>query len=329
MKRLSFPLVGAEPEGASPQLTKFAWLSIATALVTIALKTVAYLVTGSVGLLSDAAESGVNLVAAVVALVALTVAARPADHNHHYGHGKAEYFSAGSEGMMIFIAAGFILVTSVQRFLHPAALESIGLGLAISTIASVFNGVVGVFLVRSGRRHRSVTLEADGKHLLTDVWTSAGVIVGVLLVALTGWQRLDPIVAALVAVNILVTGSRLVSQSVTSLLDAALPAGDVARLTEVLDRLRTAQVDFADLRTRESGRHRFVSVTVLVPGDWTVERGHTVADDVEKAITLALPDTAVQTHLEPRQLDASGRRNPDGRPDGRLPSRSEGDVRDQ
>ena len=299
MKKISFPLVGAEPEGAAPQLTRFAWLSIATAVVTIVLKTGAYLVTGSVGLLSDAAESGVNLVAAVVALIALTVAARPADHNHHYGHGKAEYFSAGSEGMLIFIAAGFILVTSIQRFLHPAALESVGLGLVISSVASVLNGVVGVFLVRSGRQHRSVTLEADGKHLLTDVWTSAGVIIGVLLVALTGWQRLDPIVAALVAVNILVTGSRLVSQSVTSLLDAALPQDDVARLTGVLDEHRSAQVDFTELRTRESGRHRFVSVTVLVPGDWTVERGHAVADDLEKAITTALPDTAVQTHLEP------------------------------
>jgi cation diffusion facilitator family transporter len=302
VKTFAFPRVGAEPDGASPRLTRFAWLSIATAVVTIALKSGAYLVTGSVGLLSDATESGVNLVAAVIALVALTVAARPADHNHHYGHGKAEYFSAGVEGMLIFVAAGFILVTSIQRFLHPAPLDSVGLGLAISAIASVLNGAVGVYLVRSGREHRSVTLVADGKHLLTDVWTSAGVIVGVLLVALTGWQRLDPVVAALVAVNILVTGSRLVSQSVTSLLDAALPQQDVDRLTAVLDQRRTPLVDFADLRTRESGRHRFVSVTVLVPGDWTVERGHAVADNLEKAITEALPDTAVRTHLEPRRV---------------------------
>jgi cation diffusion facilitator family transporter len=302
VKTIAFPRVGAEPDGASPRLTRFAWLSIATAVVTIALKSGAYLLTGSIGLLSDATESGVNLVAAVIALVALTVAARPADHNHHYGHGKAEYFSAGVEGMLIFVAAGFILVSSIQRFLHPAPLDSVGLGLAISAIASVLNGAVGVYLVRSGRQHRSVTLVADGKHLLTDVWTSAGVIVGVLLVALTGWQRLDPVVAALVAVNILVTGSRLVSQSVTSLLDAALPQQDVDRLMAVLDQRRTPLVDFADLRTRESGRHRFVSVTVLVPGDWTVERGHTVADDLEKAITEALPDTAVQTHLEPRRV---------------------------
>jgi cation diffusion facilitator family transporter len=302
VKLIAFPRVGAEPEGASPQLTKFAWLSIATALATIGLKSGAYLVTGSVGLLSDAAESGVNLVAAVVALIALRVAARPADDNHHFGHGKAEYFSAGIEGMLIFVAAGFILVSSVQRFMHPVALDSVGLGLAISTVASVLNGVVGVFLIRTGRAHRSVTLTADGKHLLTDVWTSAGVIVGVLLVAWTGWQRLDPVVAMLVAVNILWTGYRLVSQSVTSLLDAALPAEDVARVDGVLDRLRTRDVDFAELRTRESGRHRFVALTVLVPGGWTVEHGHDVADEVEKAISDALPDTVVQTHIEPRRV---------------------------
>ena len=301
MKAIAFPQVGAEPEGASPQLTRFAWLSIATALATIGLKSGAYLLTGSVGLLSDAAESGVNLVAAVVALIALTVAARPADANHDYGHGKAEYFSAGIEGMLIFVAAAFILVTSGQRFLHPAALESVGIGLAISTLASALNGAMGLLLIRTGRKHRSVTLTADGKHLMTDVWTSVGVIIGVLLVALTGWQRLDPVIAALVAVNILVTGYRLVSQSVTSLLDAALPAQDVAQVNATLDRLRTAEVDFADLRTRESGRHRFVTLTVLVPGTWTVDRGHALADDVESAIRQTLPETTVQTHLEPRR----------------------------
>ena len=300
MRRIAFPQVGAEPEGAPPRLTRYAWLSIAAALSTIGLKSVAYLLTGSVGLLSDAAESLVNLVAAVIALIALHVAARPADDNHNFGHGKAEYFSAGIEGLMIFVAAGFILVTSVQRFLHPSALESVGLGLAISTLATMVNWSVGLLLLRAGARHRSVTLAADGKHLLTDVWTSFGVIVGVLLVGLTGWQRLDPIVAAIVGLNILVTGFRLVSQSVTSLLDAAMPAGDLARVSAVLDAMRTAEVDFADVRTRESGRHRFVTFTVLVPGSWTVERGHTLADDVEAAIMKDLPDTDVQTHLEPR-----------------------------
>ena len=301
MRRIAFPQVGAEPKGSPPRLTKFAWLSIAAALVTITLKSGAYLLTGSVGLLSDAAESGVNLVAAVVALVALHVAARPADDNHNFGHGKAEYFSAGIEGLMIFVAAGFILVTSVQRFLHPSALDSVGLGLAISSVATAVNGAVGMLLLRAGAAHRSVTLTADGKHLITDVWTSFGVIVGVLLVALTGRERLDPVVAAIVGLNILVTGFRLVSQSVTSLLDAALPAKDLAQVNAVLDRMRTEDIDFADLRTRESGRHRFISLTVLVPASWTVERGHALADDVEVAIATDLPNTDVQTHLEPRR----------------------------
>ena len=306
MKQIAFPRVGEEPGGVPVGLTRFAWLSIAAALVTITLKASAYLLTGSVGLLSDAAESVVNLVAAVVALIALRVAAKPADDNHHYGHGKAEYFSAGIEGLMIFVAAAVILVSAVNRFLHPAAIESVGIGLAISTVASVVNGIVGLLLLRAGRAHRSVTLTADGKHLLTDVWTSVGVIVGVLLVALTGWQRLDPVVAALVGVNILITGYRLVSQSVTSLLDAALPEEDVVRLTAVLDRLRTADVDFSDLRTRESGRHRFVALTVLVPGSWTVEQAHDVADHVETAIAADLAHTEVQTHIEPHARHAAG-----------------------
>ncbi len=301
MRNIAFPQVGVEPKGVSPGLTKFAWLSIAAAVVTIGLKSGAYLLTGSVGLLSDAAESLVNLVAAVVALIALHAAALPADENHNFGHGKAEYFSAGIEGLMIFVAAGVILVSSVERFLHPAALQSVGLGLAISTVATGVNWAVGLLLLRAGAAHRSVTLAADGKHLLTDVWTSAGVIVGVLLVGLTGWQRLDPIVAAIVGVNILLTGFRLVSASVTSLLDAAMPPDDLARVTAVLGEKRTAEVDFADVRTRESGRHRFVSMTVLVPGSWTVEQGHEVTEAVETAIANDLPDTAVQTHLEPRR----------------------------
>ena len=290
----------------APDLRRYAWLSIGAAVLTIALKAVAYLVTGSVSLMSDAAESVVNLVAAIIALIALTVAARPADAGHHYGHGKAEYFSAGIEGLMIFVAAAVILVSAVDRFLHPSAIESVGIGLAISTVASVVNGAVGLLLIRAGRAHRSVTLTADGKHLLTDVWTSVGVIVGVLLVALSGWQRLDPVVAALVGVNILITGYRLVSQSVTSLLDAALPEEDVVRLTAVLDRLRTADVDFSDLRTRESGRHRFVALTVLVPGTWTVEQAHDVADEVESAIAADLAHTEVQTHIEPHAQHPAG-----------------------
>lgn len=206
---------------------------------------------------------------------------------------------------MIFIAAAVILVTSVQRFLHPMPLHSVGIGLAISTVASILNGVVGLCLIRAGRFHRSVTLTADGKHLLTDVWTSVGVVIGVLLVWLTGWNRLDPIVAAIVGVNILVTGYRLVSQSVVSLLDAAMPAEDIATVTTILDQFRTGEVQFDKLRTRVSGRHRFVSVTVHVPPTWTVERGHRLTTQIETAMAGALPDTEVQAQLAPELAPAA------------------------
>jgi cation diffusion facilitator family transporter len=283
----------------TPDLARFAWLSIGTAVTTIAVKTVAFLLTGSIGLLSDAAESLVNLLAAVVALYALRVAARPADEEHHFGHGKAEYFSAGIEGLMIFVASGFILVAAVRRFLDPVPLESLGPGLAISLAAAVLNGAVGWYLLRNGRQYRSATLVADGKHLLTDVWTSAGVIIGVLLVGLTGWQRLDPLIAMAVGANIAIIGYRLAHGSVTALLDASLPSEDQATMNQVLDGWRSSEVDIAEIRTRVSGRHRFISLTVLVPGEWTVERGHDTADRIEKSIAQALPDTHVQSHIEP------------------------------
>jgi cation diffusion facilitator family transporter len=200
---------------------------------------------------------------------------------------------------MIFVAAAAILFSAVERLLHPAALESVGLGLAITTVASVINGAVGWLLIRTGREHRSVTLTADGKHLLTDVWTSAGIIVAVLLVAVTGWQRLDPIVAAAVGVNILMTGFRLVSGSVSSLMDAALPSQDIARIEAALAQVRTPDIDFTDVRTRAAGRRRFVTLTVLLPGDWTVARGHDLTDRVEDAIGAALPGAHVQAHVEP------------------------------
>jgi len=287
------------PPAAPRSLTRYAWLSIAAAVVTIGLKSAAFLVTGSVGLLSDAAESVVNLVAAIVALVALRVAARPADDSHHYGHGKAEYFSAWIEGLMIFVAAGVIVVSAVRRFLDPQPLESVGLGLAITLLATAINGAVGVLLLRVGKRHRSMTLEADGHHLLTDVWTSLGVIVGVALVALTGWERLDPVIAFAVGINILFTGSRLVARSTSGLMDHALPAKDHGRILEVLERFRSEEVHFHALQTRESGRHRFISVHVLVPGAWTVQRGHDLLEDLEDALCATLSDTEVHTHLEP------------------------------
>jgi cation diffusion facilitator family transporter len=299
-------VTGVEPVRAKEparqvSLLGYAWLSIGTAIATIALKLVAYLLTGSVGLLSDAAESVVNLVAAIIALIALIVAARPADANHHYGHGKAEYFSAGAEGLMIFAAASVILISAVQRFLTPVPLERVGIGLAISTVATAMNAVVGMLLIRVGRRRRSATLAADGKHLMTDVWTSAGVVVGVLLVGVTGWERLDPVVAALVGLNILIAGGSMVAKSVRALLDEALDEADLGKVIAVLDRFRGAEVDFHGLQTRQSGQHRFVSVHVLVPGQWSVQRGHDLVEQVEQQIRAALPDSTVFTHMEPRE----------------------------
>ena len=294
------PRVGDERRDGPPELSRFAWLSIAAAVVTILLKTGAYLVTGSVGLLSDAAESVVNLVAAIVALIALRVAAKPADENHHYGHGKAEYFSAGAEGAMIFVAAAVILVSAVQRFLHPVVLEGVGLGLGISFIASAVNGVVAVILLRAGRTHRSVTLTADGRHLLTDVWTSAGVLIGVLLVALTGWQRLDPLVAAAVGINILITGGRLVSQSLISLLDASLPQEDQERIAAALAKVQHDNAEVIDVRSRASGRYRFVSLVLRVPGSWTVQQADAVSAAITQAVHEELPDVEMQVSLRPR-----------------------------
>ncbi|MGN0101341.1 MAG: cation diffusion facilitator family transporter [Dietzia sp.] len=281
-------------------LKKFAWLSVATAIATIALKAGAWWITGSVGLLSDAAESVVNLVAAVIALGVVSVAERPADDDHQYGHSKAEYFSAGVEGAMIFVAAAFILGVSIERLINPAPLEALGVGLAISVVAAVLNGVVGLALVRAGTRHRSPTLKADGKHLLTDVITSIGVVVGLGLAWVTGWQVLDPIVAIGVGLNILFIGYRLVHESGMGLMDATLPEEDNRLIEEVLERHREpGLVDFHELRTRESGKWRFVEFHALVPGRWSVERGHDLVETVEQEIHAALPNSHITTHLEP------------------------------
>lgn len=283
----------------SVDLTKFAGLSIAAAIATIALKTGAWAMTGSVGLLSDAAESTVNLVAAVVALIALRVAAKPATDQFLYGRAKAEYFSAAVEGAMIFVAAAVILVTAVERFVHPQPLENVGIGLLISVVASIVNGVVAAVLLRAGRRHRSITLRADGRHLLTDVWTSVGVLVGVGLVWATGWERLDAVVAFAVGINIIVTGIRLVSESVGGLLDKVLPEEDNAVITQILRRRTDGTVTFHGLQTREAGQQKFMNVHVLVPDEWTVKQGHDYIDELEAELIEALPGLTVATHLEP------------------------------
>lgn len=285
---------------AHHSLTRFAWLSIAAALVTIGLKAGAYLLTGSVGLLSDALESVVNLVAAVVALVVLAVAARPPDDDHAYGHGKAEYFSSGVEGGLIIVAAASIGYAAVGRLLSPAPLEDVGLGLAISVAASAINLAVARVLLQAGRHYHSITLEADAHHLMTDVWTSAGVVLGVGLVALTGWERLDPIIALIVAANIVWSGARLLRRSVLGLLDTALPKEERAAVLDVLERFRAEQgVQFHALRTRQAAARRFVSMHVLVPGEWSVQHGHLLLEQIEREVRAALPNATVFTHLEP------------------------------
>ena len=281
-------------------LTRFAWLSIGAAVLTIALKTTAYWLTGSVGLLSDALESLVNLVAAIIALAMLTIAARPADEMHAYGYSKAEYFSSGLEGALILLAAASIVWTAVPRLLVPLPLEHIGIGLAISVVASAINFGVARVLLNAGKEYRSITLEADAHHLITDVWTSAGVVLGVGAVALTGWLRLDPIIALIVAANILRTGWQLLGRSTRGLLDAALPAGEQKAIKQVLNQYESQGIQFHALRTRQAGTRAFVSLHVLVPRDWTVQRGHDLLEQLERDIRAAVPGAQLFTHLEPQ-----------------------------
>jgi cation diffusion facilitator family transporter len=280
-------------------LSRYAWLSIATGISVFVLKFGAYLLTDSVGLLSDALESTVNIVAAFVALIALKAAAKPGSSRMHFGLSKAEYFSALIEGLMILVAAGLILFTAARRFMDPRPLDEVGIGLTISVVASVINGVVAWYLIRAGRRHRSIVLTADGKHLLTDVWTSVGVIVGVFLVSVTGWLRMDPIIAMAVGLNIVFAGLKLIGSSAMGLLDATLPENENAQIVGILRRHQSERVRFHALQTRESGRQRFVSMHVLVPGEWTVAQGHDLLEAVEQEIREALPNTVVATHLEP------------------------------
>jgi len=288
-------------------LTRFAWLSIAAALATIALKSGAYFLTGSVGLLSDAIDSLVNLIGSVMVLAMLTLAARPADEDHSYGHSKAEYFSSGVEGTLILIVAFTVGALAVEGLVYPKQLDEIGLGLAVSTLASLINLGVGFLLLRVSRKTRSIALEANARHLLTDVWTSAGVLVGVGAVAITGWQRLDPMVALAVAANLIWTGLRIVRRSVSGLMDTALPQSERELIQEVLRTYEKDGLQFHAVRTRDAGARKFVSMHVLVPGNWTVNRGHRLLEQIERKIQRVLPHVIVFTHLEPLDDPASWR----------------------
>ena len=319
-------------------LTRYGWISLFAALGTIALKGGAWILTGSVGLFSDALESVVNLVAAGAALFALKVAARPPDEEHAYGHTKAEYFSSGFEGALVLVAAVGILYAGVVRLLEPQPVQQLTLGMVLAGIASVVNLVVARILEGAARDHGSAALEADARHLMADVWTSVAVIGGLAVVAATGWQILDPLLALLVGANVIRMGLPLLRRSMLGLLDTALPEADQRAVEEVLDRYRTGgggegsegrgegersrggeeggksgegeegghtHVEFHALRTRRAGRWRFVSFHVLVPGDWSVQRGHDLLEEIEEAVMERLPGTTVFTHLEPLEDPAS------------------------
>lgn len=280
-------------------LTRFAWLSIGAAILTIALKMGAYWLTNSVSLLSDALESLVNLVTAIIALIALTIASRPADEEFTFGYSKIEFFSSGFEGGMILIAAGSIFVTAIPRLIAPEPIEQVGLGLAVSAVASLINLGVSRVLASAGKRHDSITLQADAHHLMTDVVTTGGVLVGVGLVAVSGWERLDPLIAILVAANILRTGFSLVRQAGQGLMDKSLPTEDIQAIQDIFQDYEQQGIKFHALRTRSAAARRFVSMHILVPGEWSVQDAHHLAERIEQQIRQRFPKIMVFTHVEP------------------------------
>ena len=277
----------------------YGFLSIGAALLTIALKLGAYLLTNSVGFLSDSLESGVNLVAAIGAVWALTYAAKPPDEEHTFGHSKAEYFSSGFEGALILVAAVSIAIAAIPRLLNPQPLEQLSFGLVLSVVASAINGITALILLQASKRLRSITLRADAHHLLTDVWTSVGVILGLLLVSVTGWLILDPLIALLVAANIVWTGVKLIQESGSALLDASIPLEERQMIDKILSHYDRHQVQFHAIRTRMAGTKKFVSFHILVSGNWSIQQGHDLCEEVETAISKALPNVNVFTHLEP------------------------------
>ncbi len=286
-------------------LKRYAWLSIAAALSTILLKGIAWRLTDSVGLLSDAIESFVNLAGALMALGMLSVAARPADESHAYGHTKAEYFSSAFEGFLILAAAVWIAVEAIERLHNARPVQAAPIGLGVAILATIVNFVTARILMIVGHKSRSITLEADAHHLLTDVWTSIGVITGVALVWLTGWLWLDPTIALLVAANIVWTGWHLMRRSAAGLMDASLPAAELEQIEAILASYRSQGLEFHALRTRQAGRRAFITLHILVPGAWTVQHGHDWSERVEADLRKAVPGIHVTTHLEPKEDSVS------------------------
>jgi len=281
-------------------LKKFIYLAIAAALATISLKMLAYFLTGSVGLFSDALESGVNLIVAIVALLMITLAEKPADEEHAYGHHKAEYFSSAIEGSLIVLAAFSIIWAAIPRIIHPQPLENVGIGLLVSLGASGINLAVGLILIKNGRKNHSITLEADGKHLMTDVYTSVGVLIGIGIVKLTGWLILDGVVAIGVALNIVWTGYQLMRRSALGLLDSSIPEEERLKITKVLDLYKGQNLEYHSLMTRQAGQRKFVSLHILLPGKLTIQEGHDMVEKIERNIRdLFDAPVTVFTHLEP------------------------------
>ncbi len=279
----------------------YAWLSISTAVITVALKAIAYYLTGSVGLLSDAIESLVNLLAAIVALVALSIAARPPDNQHAYGHGKAEYFASIAEGLFIFVASGSIAYTAISRILHPVPLDLSIVGIGVSVLASLLNFVVALVLFRAGKRFRSITLTSDAHHLMTDVWTSVAVVCGIGVVMLTGIQILDPIIALIVSINIVFSAVSIIKESALGFMDTSISNTDIAEIESVLKTFCTKGVSYHGLRTRQAGARRFVTLHVLVPGSWSVKRGHDLLEKMEQTLRNHFDKMTITTHLEPSE----------------------------
>lgn len=281
-------------------LTPYAWLSVGTAVVTILLKSAAFALTGSVGLLSDAIEGFINLTAASVVLVTLKVVERPPDETHEYGHDKAEYFSSGIEGTLILVASAGILWTSARRFLDPQPIEQAGIGLAIAIIASIINLVVGQIVLRAGKRYDSITLEADGQHLMSDVWTSAAVVVGVSAAVLTGIDRLDPLIAMIIGLKIGWEGVKIFRRSASGLMDAPIAVEEREKVVAILEGHADEGIRWHALRSRQSGGRRFISVHILVPADWSVQQAHDLSEQLEAEVAQAINRATLFTHIEPQ-----------------------------
>lgn len=289
--------------------TRMLWASVGVALITIGLKTGAWWLTDSVGLLADALESLVNLAGAVFGLMMVTVAARPADDNHPYGHHKAEYFSSGFEGILILMAALAIIWFAVHRLFEPQPVQALGWGVALSVGSSVLNGLLAWLMFRAARQHRSMALEADARHLVTDVWTTAGVVVGLVLVGLTGWLWLDAVVAIAVALNILREGWRLIWRSSQGLMDEALEPEVLANIQRVLDgfvaqHTGAERIRFDHLYTRKAGQRRYADVHLHMPAHWTLGRAANLRGQLERALMREVPGLRATIELLPSDVEA-------------------------